>query len=477
MVRTEAENIHRRRESRDALSISRKNERVGEGQAAALRSGLNGEIHILASAKVMRETDVTSRVSMTVCKIAGGAKLLGNRAMGNDDARNRGSVVGPNEDGRGGSGNSTMGGRNTEESDTLRMMGMIASIHEADGGILEWSIGKQKGNIVDGVGHRTVVGVSVDGGSGVVVGRSEAAKDERGVINGGRRERHGFSRKRIGSIETEDLYRANGNGVETGIEIIVGEEVITGKMDRMLAIIMVGEGVRVSGGGISRNDGSRIRSRGVIETVGRVDLETTDRASRRGRTGARTGGRSGKTIAEMRMGVCNLSPDGRMAAREGLGHNVIHETIAVNEGVARKLTAHTHSTGVLGLRDSPDNKIHLIVRNWDEGVGRRVQSFDATLDGRWSGARTIISATGSWWVAADFVSTAYSMKVVAIWERVRRNGRVPLWPERLSRSTRRRNSFPLGREITDCQIESFRLGVQSMSKFLASEELLKAPNV
>ena len=91
--------------------------------------------------------------------VATSAELLRNGCMRDDDAWNCGSVIRPDEHGRGGSGISTIVHRDAQETNTDGMMRMMAGIKEADVGALEGTVGKQKMSIVGGAGHRAVVGV------------------------------------------------------------------------------------------------------------------------------------------------------------------------------------------------------------------------------------------------------------------------------------------------------------------------------
>jgi hypothetical protein len=92
------------------LGSCRKDEGVREGKSTTLRGRLYVDVHILTAAKTMWEVDETNLVSMTGRNIAMGAKLLGDRRVRKDDPRDRGSVIRPDINGRGGSGNATIGG-------------------------------------------------------------------------------------------------------------------------------------------------------------------------------------------------------------------------------------------------------------------------------------------------------------------------------------------------------------------------------
>jgi hypothetical protein len=85
--------------------------------------------------------------------VSTGAKLLRNNGVRDDDAWNCGSVILSDENGRGGSGISTIVHRDAQETDTDGMMHVMASIKEADVGALEGMIGKQKMAIVGSAGR------------------------------------------------------------------------------------------------------------------------------------------------------------------------------------------------------------------------------------------------------------------------------------------------------------------------------------
>ena len=108
-----------------------------------------------------------------------GAKLLRNGCMRDDDAWNCGSVIRPDENGRRGSGISTIVHGDTQETDTDGMMRVMTGIKEGDVGALEGTIGKQKMAIVGSAGHRAVVGVCKRKLAGAVVRFCETTKQDR----------------------------------------------------------------------------------------------------------------------------------------------------------------------------------------------------------------------------------------------------------------------------------------------------------
>ncbi len=70
-----------------------------------------------------------------------------------DDAWNCGSVIRPDEKGRGGSGFPTIVHRDTQETDADGMMRVMAGIKETNVGTVEGTIGKQMVVIVGSAGH------------------------------------------------------------------------------------------------------------------------------------------------------------------------------------------------------------------------------------------------------------------------------------------------------------------------------------
>jgi hypothetical protein len=96
--------------------------------------------------------------------------------MRDDDAWNCGSVIRPDENGRGGSGISTIVHRDAQETNTDGMVRVMAGIKEADVGAFEGTIGKQKMAIVGSTGHRAVVGVRKRELAGAVVRFGQTAK-------------------------------------------------------------------------------------------------------------------------------------------------------------------------------------------------------------------------------------------------------------------------------------------------------------
>ena len=111
--------------------------------------------------------------------VSPGAKLLRNGRMRDDDAWDCGSVIRPDENGRGGSGISTIVHRHTQETDADGMMRVMAGIKETNVGAVEGTIGKQKVAIVGSAGHRTVVGVRKRELAGAVVRFCQTTKQDR----------------------------------------------------------------------------------------------------------------------------------------------------------------------------------------------------------------------------------------------------------------------------------------------------------
>ena len=131
-----------------------------EGQTATLRGRLNRDIDILTTTETVGEMDETSRIGMARYVVTGCAELLRHGGVRNDDPRDRGSVVRTYEYGRGGSGNSTICSRHTEETNSLWMMCMITSIEETHFGVVERAICEEQRRVIHHVGHGTVVSVS-----------------------------------------------------------------------------------------------------------------------------------------------------------------------------------------------------------------------------------------------------------------------------------------------------------------------------
>jgi hypothetical protein len=74
---------------------------------------LDADKDVLTTAQAMWETDKTKSVSVTGSEIAGSTRLFRNGSMRDYYARNRGSVIRSDEDGRRRSGNSTIVGSDT----------------------------------------------------------------------------------------------------------------------------------------------------------------------------------------------------------------------------------------------------------------------------------------------------------------------------------------------------------------------------
>ena len=99
--------------------------------------------------------------------------------MRNDDARNRGSVVSSDENELGGSPTGAINCRDTEETNTQRMMDMITSIKEANLRFsVEGTVREKKFFIVNGAGHGAIVGMCIYRGSLSVICRGEATDRE-----------------------------------------------------------------------------------------------------------------------------------------------------------------------------------------------------------------------------------------------------------------------------------------------------------
>ena len=102
----------------------------GKGQTTALRCRLDGDVNILAATEPVGKVDEANRVGVTCRVITRSAKLFRHGGMGDDDSGNRGSVIRADKYGRGGSGNSTIGSRDAEETDTQGVMSVISSVEE-----------------------------------------------------------------------------------------------------------------------------------------------------------------------------------------------------------------------------------------------------------------------------------------------------------------------------------------------------------
>ena len=102
-------------ERRQMSFCRRSNQGFGERQTSAAGRWLQDDVDILRSTEPMREMDVPGAFRETGHVVAVGAQLFRNGRMRNDDAWNCGSVIRPDENGRGGSGISTVVHRDAQE--------------------------------------------------------------------------------------------------------------------------------------------------------------------------------------------------------------------------------------------------------------------------------------------------------------------------------------------------------------------------
>ena len=131
----------------------------------------------------MQEVDESGCVDRTGHVVSVCTQLLRNGGVGHNNARNRGSVIRPHEDGRRASGNSTIGNRDAEEANTDRHVGVLASVEETNSGASQRAVRKQEGRVVRCAGHGPIVSVCEGAGRGVVISRRETTKEE-GVRRG-----------------------------------------------------------------------------------------------------------------------------------------------------------------------------------------------------------------------------------------------------------------------------------------------------
>jgi hypothetical protein len=96
---------------------------VGECQAAATGGGLKADVHILV--------DKSGLVNRTGHAVPVRTQLLRNSGERHNDARNRGSVIRPHKYGQRASGNSKIGNRDGEETDTDRTRRFASCVVQA----------------------------------------------------------------------------------------------------------------------------------------------------------------------------------------------------------------------------------------------------------------------------------------------------------------------------------------------------------
>jgi hypothetical protein len=116
--------------------------------------------------------------------------------VADDHTGNGGGVIGAHKDAAGSETGNVVGvhngerrgtvGRETEETDAVRMMGVTSGVKEADlgAGSGEGSIREEKGSVTGRTCHGAVVGVCKDGARGGVVCFGEAAKQETLGVDG-----------------------------------------------------------------------------------------------------------------------------------------------------------------------------------------------------------------------------------------------------------------------------------------------------
>lgn len=141
--------------------------------------------------------------------------------MGNDDTRDRGSVVGSDEYELGGSPDPTIIGGDTQKTDTQGAMYVVTSVKETDAGFFEQAVRKKEFGVIDGTCHRPVVGVGVDGGCVGIVGLGQATNDDR-VARWGWLDDDSLCGDREAIVDTQNVNRLDGKIRETGFKVARG---------------------------------------------------------------------------------------------------------------------------------------------------------------------------------------------------------------------------------------------------------------
>ena len=197
------------------LGIRRRDEkRFNEGLAATETSWLQADADVsgCGGGGFGRKPNQANAVLRTRHAITIGQQLLGDSTVADDHTGNGGGVIGAHKDAAGSETGNVVGvhngerrgkvGRETEETDAVRMMGVTPGIKEADlgTGSGEGSIQEEKDSVTGRTGHGTVVGVCKDGARGGVVCFGETAKQETLGVDG----------RDIWSVTERDCLSANG---------------------------------------------------------------------------------------------------------------------------------------------------------------------------------------------------------------------------------------------------------------------------
>ena len=139
--------------------------------------------------------------------------------MGDDDAGYRGGVIRTDENVGRGSPNAMMGGRNTEKTNSEGAVDGVAGVEVADRRVHERTISEEQVDIIGRARHRSIIGVSVDGGDRRII-RSSQTTDLGWVGLNVRGKQDSFRREGRAIVNTKNRHQMNRHRGKIGLEII-----------------------------------------------------------------------------------------------------------------------------------------------------------------------------------------------------------------------------------------------------------------